>query len=293
MPALTGNVYEMANKTGGLNLKNILQPGERYQTYLKDKESYNQTQAKRLGIELPEKNTQPQTAEPSPFESRIQSALDTVRLWRGPDYVFTDAESKTLETLLSGSDNPDEVFSRFISSTALAGMSGYDVKTVYDNLDQISQFYTGKDYMANDATLFEKVNASFKTIQAQKIMAQYKDAYVSGDYEKASEYEAQAQAILDEIGDTLAGVPQNTLDAIGDTLLGQTGYIYCNAVRRPMVNDNHCSADRVNCYFSPESNFCRNRLCGSSCFLCCGCEDRQLQRNNKAGRGSVFLGSDA
>ena len=226
MPALTGNVYEMANKTGGLDLKNILQPGERYQTYLKDKESYNQTQAKRLGIELPEQNTQPQTAEPSPFESRIQSALDTVRLWRGPDYVFTDAESKTLETLLSGSDNPDEVFSRFISSTALAGMSGYDVKTVYDNLDQISQFYTGKDYMANDATLFEKVNASFKTIQAQKIMAQYKDAYVSGDYEKASEYEAQAQTILDEIGDTLAGVPQSTLDAIGNTLFEQAGYLY-------------------------------------------------------------------
>ncbi len=226
MPALTGNVYEMANKNKGLDIQNVITPGERYQKYQEDKEEYNQIRAKQLGIEIPEKTVMETEPTVSPFESRIQSALDTVRLWRGPDYVFTDAESKVLENLLSGSDNPDEVLSRFIASSSLAGMSGYDVQTVYDNLDQIAQFYTGKDYMPNDSTFFEKVDASFKTIQAQRIMSQYKDAYISGDYEKASEYEAKVQSILDEIGDVLTGVPQSTLDALGNTVLEQTGYLY-------------------------------------------------------------------
>lgn len=226
MPALTGNVYEMANNNKGLDIKAAITPGQRYQEYQADKQEYKQIRAKQLGIKLPENTVTVDKPTVSPFEERIQSALDTVRLWRGPDYVFTNAESKVLETLLTGSDNPDETLSRFIASSSLAGMSGYDVKTVYDNLDQIAQFYTGKDYMSNDSTFFEKINASFKTIQAQRVMAQYKDAYVSGDYKKASEYEAKVQAILDEIGDVMAGVPQNTLDAIATTVLEQTGYIY-------------------------------------------------------------------
>ena len=226
MPALTGNVYEMANKNKGLDIKAAITPGQKYQEYQADKQEYNQIRAKQLGVDIPENTVTVNKPSVSPFEERIQSALDTVRLWRGPDYVFTNAESKVLETLLTGSDNPDEVLSRFIASSSLAGMSGYDVKTVYDNLDQVAQFYTGKDYMPNDSTFFEKINASFKTIQAQRVMAQYKDAYISGDYKKANEYEAKAQGILDEIGDVMAGVPQNTLDAITTTVLEQTGYIY-------------------------------------------------------------------
>lgn len=227
MPALTGNVYEMANRNKGLDIKTAITPGKRYQEYQADKQEYNEIRAKQLGIELPKNSTTVNNGTAvSPFEERIQSALDTVRLWRGPDYVFTNAESKVLETLLSGSDNPDEVLSRFIASSSLAGMSGYDVKTVYDNLDQIAQYYTGKDYMPNDSTFFDKIQASFKTIQAQRVMAQYKDAYISGDYDKASEYEAKAQALLDEIGDVMTGVPQSTLDALATTVLEQTGYIY-------------------------------------------------------------------
>lgn len=226
MPALTGNVYEMASKNKGLDIKTAITPGKRYQEYQADKQEYNEIRAKQLGIKLPGNSATVNEPAVSPFEERIQSALDTVRLWRGPDYVFTNAESKVLETLLSGSDNPDEVLSRFIASSSLAGMSGYDVKTVYDNLDQIAQYYTGKDYMPNDSTFFEKIQASFKTIQAQRVMAQYKDAYISGDYEKASEYEAEAQALLDEIGDVMTGVPQSTLDALATTVLEQTGYIY-------------------------------------------------------------------
>ena len=225
MPALTGNIYEMANNSKGLDIRNALNPGRQYQDHKAQKEEYTSTRAKQLGVEMPQEAA-PQEKAASPFASRIQSALDTVRLWRGSDYVFTAAESRTLEALLSGSENPDDVLSRFVASTSLAGLSDYDVKTVYDNLDQIAQYYTGKDYMPNDSSLYEKVKASFDTIEAQRIMAKYKDAYIAGDYEKAREYESQAQAILDQIGDVLAGVPQNMLDSIATTLLEQTGYIY-------------------------------------------------------------------
>ena len=221
MPALTGNVYQMADNSKGLDIKNRYTPSQQYQEVVNTRQKRIDTLAKESGIEL----RTPTETQPSLYQDRIQSALDTIRLWRGPDYVFSTSEAKTIEALLEGSDNPDETLSRFIASSSLASLSGYDVKTVYDNLDEISQFYTGKDYMPSDATLFEKVNASFKLVDAQRLMGEYKNAYMSGDYQKASQYESQVQAILDDMGDTLAGVPQSTLDSVTDVILGNVGYI--------------------------------------------------------------------
>ena len=221
MPALTGNAYEMAQPRQrqmfpSASPVRIQQPTTPVVT------SQDQKEDEKNQTILPSSKVQTQS---SPFDQRMQNALDVIRLWRGEEYVFTPAESQTIEALMASSDNPDEELSKYVAASSMAAMSGYDVQTVYDNLDTISQYFSSKPYEPNDATLAQKVQASFKTVQAQRLMADWKDAFLAGDNETAGQLEAQIQSILDEIGDTQTGVPQSILDEIGNVVIGNLGYI--------------------------------------------------------------------
>lgn len=221
MPALTGNAYEMAQPRQRQMFPSA-SPVRIQQPTTTVVASQDQKEDEKNQTILPSSMVQTQA---NPFDQRMQNALDVIRLWRGEDYVFTPAESQTIEALMVSSDNPDEELSRYVAASSMAAMSGYDVQTVYDNLDTISQYFSSKPYEPNDATLAQKVQASFKTVQAQRLMADWKDAFLAGDNETAEQLEAQIQSILDEIGDIQTGVPQSILDEIGNVVIGNLGYI--------------------------------------------------------------------
>lgn len=221
MPALTGNAYEMAQPRQRQMFPSA-SPVRIQQPTTTVVASQDQKEDEKNQTILPSSMVQTQA---NPFDQRMQNALDVIRLWRGEDYVFTPAESQTIEALMASSDNPDEELSRYVAASSMAAMSGYDVQTVYDNLDTISQYFSSKPYEPNDATLAQKVQASFKTVQAQRLMADWKDAFLAGDNETAGQLEVQIQSILDEIGDIQTGVPQSILDEIGNVVIGNLGYI--------------------------------------------------------------------
>lgn len=249
MPALTGDLYSMMKQSNGENAYRLNLPTLKRNPQPATTPEEEQEEQQELNNGLPVAS--PETAEPSvkpseegredsatdelkmpteeelePINALIDKALLHVQAWRGPNYTFTDSEKKALQALVYNSDDPEDAMSRFIASSALSATSGIDVGTVYSNLDAISQYYTGEEYMpAKSTSLAEKVNAGFVTIEAQNLMIEWKSAIQSGDKKKAAELETEIQAKLDSIGGIQNGLPQNWLDGVANTVLGNLGYI--------------------------------------------------------------------
>ena len=217
MPALTGNLYQMAdtNKISNSDLIPVIrQKEEKPQT-----DTRQVVQDERTGLINPQSQTYT-------GNNNIGDFLWVAQIWRGSDYVFSPSEARAIETLAATSENPGESVGKFIASQAISSRTGYDIGTVYQNLNELSKFYSGKDYAPNDSTFAEKFTASFKLIDSQRLKKQWQEAFLFGDNEKAAQLKEQIDALDAEIGDVLNGVPQNLLDQIANVVIGNAGYIW-------------------------------------------------------------------
>ena len=218
MPALTGNLYQMADTNKISNSELIPVIRQREEKPVSDTPIIQDEKTELINPQ--NQVTQRYTG------NNLGDFLWVAQIWRGSDYVFSPSEARAINLLASTSENPGETVGKFIASQAISSRTGYDIGTVYQNLNELSKFYSGKDYAPNDSTFAEKFIASNKLIDSQRLKKQWQEAFLAGDNEKAAQLKEQIDVLDAEIGDVLNGVPQSLLDQIANVVIGNAGYMW-------------------------------------------------------------------
>lgn len=154
-----------------------------------------------------------------------ERTLNTQKMWLGDNYEWSAEEAQTFKSMLSLSDNPEETASRYIASKGYATMFGLDTKSVYDNLDTISEYYTGDVYSTKNVSLWQKVKNGFLRNDIMSLKYEYMIADIKGDTERATTLKKQIDTKEAELGDSSNAIPASWLDKISTSVLENFGYI--------------------------------------------------------------------
>ena len=155
----------------------------------------------------------------------LQDTLNIQRLWLGDNYQWSEDEANTLKTLLRLSDDPQNTASRYIASKGFSSLSGLSVKDVYNNLDEISQYYIGDVYDAHDVSFAQKVKNGFIRNDLMSLKYEYMQAERAGNNELGESLEKQIQEKQKQLGDNTSSIPLSAYDEIETMVLENFGYI--------------------------------------------------------------------
>ncbi len=151
--------------------------------------------------------------------------LNQQRLWLGDNYQWSKEEANTLRTILSTSSDPEDTASRYIAAKGYALNFGIDTETAYNNLDMISEYYTGAQYDAKSVSLAQRIKNGFVRNDAMSLKYEWMQADLAGNTERANELKAQIEEKEAYIGDNTSAIPVSRLDEIKSLVLENLGYI--------------------------------------------------------------------
>lgn len=164
------------------------------------------------------------SANPS-FQQILDNTLNIQRLWLGDNYEWDLNEAEDLKTILRLSDDPQKTASRYIASRGYATITGLDVKDVFNNLDEISQYYIGDVYDAHDIGFFQKIKNGFIRNDLMSLEYEYMQADIAGNTERATALESQIETKKKELGDATSAIPTSVLDEIETSVLENFAYM--------------------------------------------------------------------
>ena len=162
----------------------------------------------------------------SDMDTAMASVSNQFALWFGDRYAFTPREQDTFRTMVEGSSDPVDTAGRYIASVALSKRLGTTADRVYPQLDMISKYFTGETYRAGDATLAEKVNASFESIEIYDLKGEWMRIVQRNgvDDPAAKKLEAEIQQREAAIGGIQNAIPKGFWDSIASAAIGSLGY---------------------------------------------------------------------
>ncbi len=166
----------------------------------------------------------------------IDTTLNIQKMWLGDDYEWDANEARDFTTLLRLSEDPKATASRYIASKGLATNLGLDTKTVYDNLDEISQYYIGDVYDAHEVSFFQKIKNGFIRNDAMSLKYEYMLADQAGDTARAEELKKQIEEKEAELGDYTSAIPTSIYDKIETAVLENFAYMTQPALEGSLVS---------------------------------------------------------
>lgn len=175
------------------------------------------------------------SANPS-FQQLLDNTLNIQRLWLGDDYEWDQNEAEDLKTILRLSDDPQKTASRYIASKGYATITGLDVKDVFNNLDEISQYYIGDVYDAHDIGFFQKIKNGFIRNDLMSLEYEYMQADIAGNTERVTALESQIEAKKKELGDATSAIPTSVLDKIETSVLENFAYMAQPSLKGSLVS---------------------------------------------------------
>ena len=247
--ALTGDLYSMSRGTtpsNGNTLNTLRMPKQQDDKEKEPKkpsvgptpssflhEPFERETPGRAGsIGTDDSGGSPQPQASGPSQRSIEDSLSMLdqqyRLMFGNRYSLTDNEKEVFQHLVRASEDPYDTASRFMTSLSLSKMSGAPVATVYQNLDEISQYYLGYDYQADDTSLWQKITNGFYAVDMYKRMYDYEMAcaWHGADSEEAKAIEAEIFQMQEAIGGPENYIPKTKLDKAMSLILGNAGYMF-------------------------------------------------------------------
>ena len=234
--ALQGDMYQMSSGYKGTDPADTI----RKNLTLLQPEKKEEDNTENMGIEFPSADVSPvqertTTARSAggvqaPYRGIMQQDINTVSnifsLWFGDKYSFDEQEQQTFERMVSASADPVDAVGRYVASVSLSKRSGLPVTDVYNNLDAISEYFTGAEYKAGDATLPQLIDASFETLDSLDLKSQWMDLV-----NKKGRNDPQALALEErifamdaEIEAKGGGIPKNGWDKVKRDVIGSLGY---------------------------------------------------------------------
>ena len=167
-----------------------------------------------------------EAAPSSDMEAAISSVSSQMAIWFGGRYAFNEREKETFATMVQGASDPVDTAGRYMAAVAISKRIGTTADRIYPNIDQISKYFTGNVYRAGDATLAEKVNASFESIEISDMKGEWmKIVRKNGFYDpKALALEAEIQQREEAIGGIQNAIPKGFWDGVANDIIGSLGY---------------------------------------------------------------------
>ena len=234
--ALQGDMYQMSSGYKGTDPADTI----RKNLTLLQPEKKEEDNTENMGIEFPSADVSPvqertTTARSAggvqaPYRGLMQQDINTVSnifsLWFGDKYSLDEQEQQTFERMVSASADPVDAAGRYVASVSLSKRSGLPVMDVYNNLDAISEYFTGTEYKASDATLPQLVDASFQTIDSLDLKSQWMDIVnkKGRNDPEAIALEERIFAMDAEIEAKGGGIPKNGWDKVKRDVIGSLGY---------------------------------------------------------------------
>ncbi len=155
----------------------------------------------------------------------FERTLNTQKMWLGEDYEWSLEEADTFRSMLALSDDPEDTASRYIASKGYATMFGLDTFSIYDNLDIISEYYTGGAYDSKNISLWQKIQNGFLRNDIMSLKYEYMVADIKGDTERTASLKAQIEEKEAKLGDSSNAIPKSWFDKISSSVLENLGYI--------------------------------------------------------------------
>ena len=166
----------------------------------------------------------------SSLEDVFNRTLALQKIWMGDDYEWSDKDAQTFTNLLKVSDNPEDTAARYITAKGISDKVGLDTQLVYDNLDEISQYYTGDVYDPKGITLAQKWKNGWTRNDIMSLEYEYMLAHSTGDDEKASALEEQIEAKKAELDSNTSSIPLSWWDNLTTSVLENFAYMVQPAV---------------------------------------------------------------
>lgn len=239
MPALTGDLYSMT-RSASSGIKPFRLPS------LKKDEDNDETEQimdqEQTDISLNPAQTQDDTqdgplssqAEPEAFDAlmqRMDRLVNLARTFKGEDWMPTATEQQAIKTIFENSTDPDEAVGKFITALGVhEAMPQLSITEAYNSLDEISRFYSGKDYTAFDQSWLQKIKNGFTYMDIQNDMVRWMELDLAGDPEAAG-MEEQIRQKLEELGGLKSAIPTGWLDSVSDAVLENIGYMVVPSVQ--------------------------------------------------------------
>ena len=235
--ALQGDMYQMSSGYKGTDPADTIKKN----LSMLQPEKKEEDNTKSMGIEFPSTDVsqvQDRTGAVSrsaggvqvPYRGIMQQDINTVSnifsLWFGDKYSLDEQEQQTFERMVSASADPVDAAGRYVASVSLSKRSGLPVTDVYNNLDAISEYFTGTEYKAGDATLPQLIDASFETLDSLDLKSQWMDIVneKGRNDPEALALEERIFAMDAEIEAKGGGIPKNGWDKVKRDVIGSLGY---------------------------------------------------------------------
>lgn len=239
MPALTGDLYSMTRSASSgikpFRLPSLKKDEDNDETeQIMDQEqtdiSLNPAQAQDDTQDGPLSNQ----TEPEAFDAlmqRMDRLVNLARTFKGEDWMPTATEQQAIKTIFENSTDPDEAVGKFITALGVHdAMPQLSITDAYNSLDEISRFYSGKDYTAFDQSWLQKIKNGFTYMDIQNDMVRWMELDLADDPE-AAEMEEQIRQKLEELGGLKSAIPTGWLDSVSDTVLENIGYMVVPSVQ--------------------------------------------------------------
>lgn len=167
-----------------------------------------------------------EAAPSSDMEAAISSVSSQMAIWFGGRYAFNSREKETFATMVQGSSDPVDTAGRYMAAVAISKRIGTTADRIYPNIDQISKYFTGNVYRAGDASLAEKVNASFESIEISDMKGEWMKIVRKDGFNdpKALALEAEIQQREEAIGGIQNAIPKGFWDGVANDIIGSLGY---------------------------------------------------------------------
>lgn len=224
MAALVGDLYTMSKQSS----TGVQTPSRTITLREHDPEEDKKPE---IEVEAPQEEAEVQQ-EPQYTQEQQNSALAAVdialnakKLWLGDDYEFSPEQADAIKTLVLTSQDPSTSVGKYIAASGLSSMLGMDTNYAYQNMDEISRFYTGHDYEAQDPDLSGRVIAGIKNVINMGRKDDWRKLDLAG---KTEEADALAKIIKEkdaEIGDKLNTLPYSIAEKYATDVLSNFGYI--------------------------------------------------------------------
>lgn len=238
MPALTGDLYSMT-RSASSGIRPFRLPSLKKD---EDNETEQIMDQEQTDISLKPDQAQDDTqdgplssqAEPEAFDAlmqRMDRLVNLARTFKGEDWMPTATEQQAIKTIFENSTDPDEAVGKFITALGVHdAMPQLSITDAYNSLDEISRFYSGKDYTAFDQSWLQKIKNGFTYMDIQNDMARWMELDLAGDPEAAG-MEEQIRQKLEELGGLKSAIPTGWLDSVSDAVLENIGYMVVPSVQ--------------------------------------------------------------
>lgn len=238
MPALTGDLYSMT-RSASSGIRPFRLPSLKKD---EDNETEQIMDQEQTDISLNPAQTQDDTqdgplsnqAEPEAFDAlmqRMDRLVNLARTFKGEDWMPTATEQQAIKTIFENSTDPDEAVGKFITALGVHdAMPQLSITDAYNSLDEISRFYSGKDYTAFDQSWLQKIKNGFTYMDIQNDMVRWMELDLADDPE-AAEMEEQIRQKLEELGGLKSAIPTGWLDSVSDAVLENIGYMVVPSVQ--------------------------------------------------------------